>query len=300
MDQKGFTLLELLIAMALLVVVSTAGYTFFDNSLKFTVVQSSNNEMQQEIRIASDIMAREIRNAGFGVIEPLSKSLHPAAALFPTLTSGNNVSPDPDGLANQLDTIAVSAAYRVVGTLNVAGADASVSVAIDPTPGTDPTNPSIVGSTITIDGFYTDRVTAVAGPVAGVYTLTLNSALDREYAAGNTVSILEQITYQVAPNGTELALWRNDGANNAVIASGIEDLQIAYLLNDGTIVNNPVGALSPLRGVRFSLLARRANPSASATISSRPALEDHAAGASVDRFHRRRITRVIEIRNLGL
>lgn len=300
MNYKGFTLIELMIAIALASVVSAAGYNFFTYSLNFTLIQSSNNEMQQEIRIASDIMAREIRNAGFGVIEPLTKIPHPAAGAFPTLTSGNNTSSDPAGVANQLDTISISGAYRVVGSLNILAASNTATVSISALAGTDPTNPSIVGRVVTIDGFYTNSVTAVLATAPGIFTLTLNTPLNRDYEQGNTVSILEQITYAVAANGAEFALWRSDGVNNEVIASGIEDFQIAYLLNDGTIVNNPVGALSPLRGVRLSLSARRADPRGTSTISSRPALEDHAAGAAVDQFHRRSMTRVVEIRNLGL
>ncbi len=294
-------MIELMIAMGVSSVVVLAAYTFFSNSLNFTLLQSANNEMQQEIRIASDIMAREIRNAGFGIIKPLTKTPHPAAGAFPTITtSGNNASPDPDGLANQLDTISISGAYRIVGTLDVLGVSNALTVNIAPLAGTDPTNPSIVGRVVTIDGFYTDLVTDVVALGGGIFTLTFNNPLNRDYAQGNTVSILERITYVVAPNGGESALWRSDGVNNEVIASGIEDLQIAYLLNDGTIVNNPGGALSPVRGVRLSLSARRADPNDTARISSRPALEDHTAGAAADRFHRRSMTRVVEIRNLGL
>ncbi len=300
MSHKGFTLIEFMIAMAITSVVSAAGYSLFSHSLNFTLLQSSRNEMQQEIRIASDIMARDIRNAGFGIINPLTKTPHAAAAAFPTLTSGNNASPDPDGTANQLDTISISGAYRVVGVLDVLGASNALTVNISPLAGTDPTNPSIVNGVVTIDGFYTNRVTDVLPAGGGIFTLTLNAPLNRDYAQGNTVSILEQITYSVAPNGLESALWRSDGVNNEVIASGIEDFQIAYLLNDGTIVNNPGGAVSPLRGVRLSLSARRADPKDTSLISSRPASEDHAAGAGVDLFHRRSMTRIVEIRNLGL
>ncbi len=300
MNQRGFTLLELLTAMAVTTVVSAAGYTFFNNSYNFTLVHSRNNEMQRESRVAIDLMVRDIRNAGFGVLDPLTGAVHPAAAAFPVITSGNNVDNDPSGVANMLDTISISGGYRLVGTLNVAAAGSATTVVLVPLAGTNPTNPSIVGNTVTIDGFYTSTVTAVTGPIAGAYTLTLGAPLNRAYRTGNTVSILQQINYRVALNGAEPALWRNDGVSSQVIASGIEDLQLAYFLDDGSIVNNPVGALSPIRGVRVSLAARGQNPNGDALISTRPALEDHAVGATADAYHRRLITRVVEIRNLGL
>jgi len=288
--------------MAVTTIVGMAGYGFFNNSLNFTVTHSRNSEMQRETRTAIDMMVREIRSAGYGVLEPLSGGTHAAAATFPTIIPSNNVDPDPDGVANQLDRIAISGGFQMIGTLSVSAAGGSNTIVVTPLAGTNPTNPTLVGRTITLNGFFTAAVSEVTGPDgSGNYTLTLNASLERTYSRSNTVAALQQITYSVAPSGSESALWRNDGAFNQVIASGIEDFQVAYLLADGTVVDNPTGnPSSPIRGVRVSLLARGADQSAAATISTRPAIEDHAAGTTPDNYHRRQITRVVEIRNLGL
>lgn len=300
MDQRGFTLLEMLVAMAITLMVGTAGYSFFSNAFNFSVIQSGNTEMQRETRIGIDMMVREIRNAGYGVIEPLTGGIHESATAFPVFTPGNNIDLDPDGVANKIDRISVSGGFQLVGTLTLAGTEGATTITVSPLAGTDPSNPSIDGLTVTLGGFHTANITDVAADGLGNYILTLDLPLNRNYSTSTSVSILQTVTYSVAPFGSEPALWRSDGTYNQVIASNIEDLQFAYLLNDGSEVNDPAGLTSPVRAVRVSLLARGKDPEESASISTRPALEDHAAADTADAHHRRLITRVVEIRNLGL
>ncbi len=299
MNQKGFTLLEMMIAMAITLMVGTAGYTFFINAFNFSIIQSENTEMQRETRIGIDMMVREIRNAGFGVIEPLTGGTHTSAAAFAIFTPGNNADPDPSGVANKIDRISVSGGFQLVGTLTVSALEGATTITVTPLTGTDPSNPTIDGKTVTLDGFHTADVTSVVADGLGNYILTLDSPLNRNYTTSTSVTILQTITYSVAPFGSEPALWRNDGTYNQVVASNIEDLQFAYLLSDGTVVDNPLGVISPVRAVRVSLLARGKDPEGSSAISTRPAIEDHVAGTSADDYHRRLITRVVEIRNLG-
>lgn len=322
MNAKGFTLLELLIAVSIAVVISAAGYTFFTNTFNFSVVHSRNIEMQRETRGALDLISREIRAAGFGVRNPLASSeVHPSATLNPIITAGNNVDPNPSGVASQLDRISIWGGFQQIGTLtcavpppcvNPVAAEGTNQILVKPTAGTDPTAPSVVGKTVTLEGFYVGKVTAVAGPNGTApdiyYTLTLDSLLNRDYSQNNGILLLQQIVYSVAvPGGeTEPVLFRSDDGvlPGQRLASGIEDLQFSYLLSNGTAVNNPgaVAATSipSIRAVRIGMLARAQDPSQNAnSVSTRPALEDHAAGGAADRFHRRLIRKVAEVRSLG-
>lgn len=318
MNAKGFTLLELMIATVIAIVVSAAGYTFFTNTFNFSVVHKGNIEMQRETRIAIDLISREIRNAGFGVRHPLaSNEIHPGATLNQIITAGNNADPDPSGVASKLDRISLWGGYQPVGTLtcavppcaNPVAAEGATQILVQPSAGTNPTSPTVVGATITLEGFYVGTVTAISGPNGnGAYTLTLDSALNRDYSQNNSVLRLQQITYYVdVPDGeTEPVLFRiDDGVlPGQRVASGIEDLQFAYLLNNGTAVNDPgvvaTTVIPSIRAIRIGMLARAQNPNPKVnSISTRPALEDHAAGAAADRFHRRLTQKVTEVRNLG-
>lgn len=308
MNQKGFTLPELLIGVTISLFVIAAGYTFFNNTFNFSVLHSRTAEMQRESRVALDIMSREIRNAGFGIVEPLTGIIQGSSVTTASpIQAFNNIDSDPAGVANKLDRITVIEGLETIGTLRVAAAQGAVTITIDASPGVNPNSPSIVGNTITIEGFYTGTVQTVAG--TGPYTITVSPALNRNYTTLNAILLVRTITYRVGvpTPGAEPVLYRNtgDGNGDIVIASGIEDLQFAYLLNDGTETYAPAAVAPPtvpaIRAVRISLLARSRDPKSSATqISTRPVLEDHAAGAAADRYHRRLFTKVVEVRNLGL
>jgi type IV pilus assembly protein PilW len=66
MEKKsaGFTLVELLVAIALLGVVMGAIYSIFNSQRKSYLAQEQITEMQQNLRVAMYMMTREIRMAG--------------------------------------------------------------------------------------------------------------------------------------------------------------------------------------------------------------------------------------------
>ncbi len=63
--QKGFSLLELMVAIAIASVLMAAISTFYHNQLKTHVTQQELLDMQQDARAAMYMMTREIRMAGY-------------------------------------------------------------------------------------------------------------------------------------------------------------------------------------------------------------------------------------------
>jgi len=64
-DTRGFTLMELLVAMALSMVILGAITGTFMTQTRFYNAQEQVNEMQQNARAAMDLIAREIKLAGY-------------------------------------------------------------------------------------------------------------------------------------------------------------------------------------------------------------------------------------------
>jgi type IV pilus assembly protein PilW len=62
---KGFTLVELLVAMAISGIVAGAIFTAFQSQQKSYLIQDQVTEMQQNLRAGMDIMVRDIRMAGY-------------------------------------------------------------------------------------------------------------------------------------------------------------------------------------------------------------------------------------------
>ena len=64
-NQKGLTLVELMVAMAIASVLIAGIYTFYQNQLKSHVTQEVIMDMQQDARAAMYMMIREVRMAGY-------------------------------------------------------------------------------------------------------------------------------------------------------------------------------------------------------------------------------------------
>ena len=64
-SRGGFSLIELLIVMAMLGVVMTAVYSLYYVQFRSALVQDEAVEVQQNLRISMDQMTRDIRMAGF-------------------------------------------------------------------------------------------------------------------------------------------------------------------------------------------------------------------------------------------
>lgn len=64
-SKAGFTLIEVLIAMAVTMIIMGGAYSVFMSQQKNTVTQTDISDIQQNLRAAMDFMARDIRMAGY-------------------------------------------------------------------------------------------------------------------------------------------------------------------------------------------------------------------------------------------
>ena len=64
-SQKGFSLIELMVSMAIASILMAGIYTFYQNQLKSHITQQQMVDMQQDARAAMYMMTRELRMAGY-------------------------------------------------------------------------------------------------------------------------------------------------------------------------------------------------------------------------------------------
>jgi prepilin-type N-terminal cleavage/methylation domain-containing protein len=98
--KAGFTIIELLVTLSISSILIAAAYRTFTAQHKVYHVQNEVMEMQQGVRIAMDILARDIRMAGFSSTVSLS---NPIA-----------INPVEEGIRNGTDSIAVQYQYNGV------------------------------------------------------------------------------------------------------------------------------------------------------------------------------------------
>lgn len=65
LNHRGFTLVELLVALAISGIIMTGVYTAFKSQQDSYLVQTQVVEMQQNIRAAAELLAQDIRSAGY-------------------------------------------------------------------------------------------------------------------------------------------------------------------------------------------------------------------------------------------
>jgi prepilin-type N-terminal cleavage/methylation domain-containing protein len=288
--QRGFTLVELMVVVAIFFFIMAAVFNAYLSQFHASVVQTQVTDMQQNARIAMDSLSKEIRMAGFGMpataVNGFSNAITPA--INNDATNGNNVL---DGN----DQITIVTGYRQISTLTSAASadDTTISLVANANQfDTDKKKFVCVDGVGQIDNY---QVTGIAGNV-----LTVTPALHRPYQAGARVLLVKAITYSVN-DARVLTRNENTGGGAQSLAPNIEDLQFAYQLADGTWSNAP-GSPGDIRAVRINVLARTQHEDKDwkkSGLGRRPAIEDHAAAGATDGFRRRLLTTVVQVRNLG-
>jgi prepilin-type N-terminal cleavage/methylation domain-containing protein len=227
-SKRGFTLIELMIAIAAFGIMSLAGFAVLSTGQRTAVSNDQTVQIQQNIRLAMDLMARDVRMASFG---------NAAVGSLPGCTNPINTFDNQAVEDAGPDSIAVMTVFQQLGTLTAPFTAGNVIAVSAPGP--------VVNDVISLEGTFTATVNGVA-PV----TLSQAVVAPTNYGIGTAVVQIRCITYTVSgaggfAGGPPYQLLRNNGTGPVAVVDGIESLQIAYALdtnNDGIIDDQPGGA----------------------------------------------------------
>lgn len=250
-NERGFTLVEMLAAMVVASVVIAAAFTTLISSNRALRVNSQVADTQQNVRIAMDLLSKDIRLAGFNY-----NPLDPTTPIIGGCSSGGR----PVGLLPQDQNPAgadtgpdqVSLVVPVLTNPTVPWVLSAAAGSVPPNPVAPFTTINMVdaavtemasqglaaGAVVSVGGAVSRRVSAVA---AG--TITFDTAVDGQFPAGTPVYLLQCVQYQVSTNvatcGTNSAPCLR--RNGVTLVDGIEDLQLAYACDGcNTAVPNPL------------------------------------------------------------
>ncbi|MFI5224113.1 MAG: prepilin-type N-terminal cleavage/methylation domain-containing protein, partial [Nitrospirales bacterium] len=258
--ERGFTLIELLIAIVISSVIVAGGYTVLTATNRATISNERAVGTQQNIRVAMELIARDIKQAGFGM--PMAPDL-PVGG-----TAGNCATGATGTTAAAIRPVDNNSAIPLTA-VNDTGAD-TISLVV---PRTNPTNGAIPGWVLAsaapsggAGSFTTITLTATAVTemvaegmqngsgayvsLGGVRTLPVTSSSGAtitlgtptyaplNFPAGTQVYLLQCVTYQVATGaancgsaGPCLTRTVDSGTAPTITTSlvdGVEDLQFAY------------------------------------------------------------------------
>lgn len=320
----GFTLVEMLVAVAIAGLVGMAALTVFTSASRTTTAQTELTQAQQSVRASMDRMAQHTRSAGFGLPERQSFSLiFVNGAVTNTFTrpvTVTNSSTAPD----TLDLVGIGREAGVLNDYQADGCNVSGSSCLSlPNVNGEDGNKDFkrddgtfipLRRYISLGGAAYLQVSGVEGSNKIILTAPLEGFPEDYFKVTPhpSVFILQALRYSIATDLLGCSVLQPclavqdftelGGSGRQVLAQGIEDLQVGAFISpnsaaggSATFSNNGSTSSARLSALRINLVGKANTPDRSA-IFQRPALEDRAAGAN-DSFRRRVLTTVVKIRN---
>jgi len=310
LTNKGFTIVELLVAMTIsLVVMGAITYTFKSQQNSY-IVQTQVSSMQQNLRAAMYMLTQDIQMAGYytnfdsdaytmdwddldGDNETIRSLIH----AFDNRNDGGG----GDGIKDGTDLVVIIKAAE--SRQLAAGETASGN--------------TVPASLRNVDNLVSNKCAMLVKhdlSTADFFQvqddsgdMTLTISLDNTYNQDDWIFRVDVIVYYVDDNPNHPCLLRKNLGNNEtaqVVAENIDNLQLQYLLNDGSLVNDPdnppTTSGSNVRAVKVFLLARTGNIIRNYTDPNTYNMGNNPIPNPNDGYRRRLLTSIIKTRNIGL
>ena len=224
---KGLTLIELLIGVVLSSIVVLALYETLTSQHRTYMVQDDVSEMQQNLRVAMERMARTIRMAGFGKLSTWTDMTGYAHTSGWGFASLNFAVYPTSGAANTLHVVGCVEAPASTLANAVAGNPTTITVSA----GQGTNFSATTNRNISIGGKENARITGIAGDVLTIDTDLAtggNQGLQSDYNAGTEIFVVRWITFSVDTTSTPPALVINehDGAGSQELAQFITGMSV--------------------------------------------------------------------------
>ncbi len=163
-NQRGFTLLEMLISSAIFAVVLFAIYTMHITNQDTSTRGVNKIEVQQNARVAKERMAREIRMAGY---DPSSAILSQASQTALQVASGNFITLIADVTG---DGVSDRVTYRLQGNQLIRETASWVGATWTPNP---PATSELADDVIALSFSYYDGNNNVTAALANIRRITM-------------------------------------------------------------------------------------------------------------------------------
>lgn len=318
----GFTLIEMMIALAILGIALTAIFSTFIFQQKSFVTQNTVAQMQQSVRGGMAYMESDLRNAA----SVASTNINVPAALFGgtapiSLVSGLGV---VDGGATGSDNLFLISFTGVNTTLQKAAGNSVLNQSdtdVDDVTGWVPGDMGIIFDSTNADVFFVTGVqispTKVThNPAGSIFSV---NKFSHDYAAGTRIARIRYSGYSIdssTPAHPALVRWSLDNTGTRVsdvVAEDIEDMQILLGVQDNVthVVTEHSGdwftggnaaQLANVRQVRIQLVGRSPVADAEWNEGGYYYTRYNRTGGlgGYDHHRRRPLEEIIHIRNAGL
>jgi len=334
--QKGFTLVELLVAIALAAVIMAAVFRTFKSQQDSYVIQDQVAAMQQNLRGAMYMLNRDLQLAGYYTnFDKNTRSLDwdnhdndndintGTEVIRPLIYAGDNVSAAGDDIKNGTDTITVVKAGSEMRALNAgegATAGAGGTATINLSNWVD--GGGVTRSAFDLDGDGNDDLNATTKRFGLLVKSDLRAAdffqvqisgssilppggLVNSYSVDDLICRVDVIMYKIDDEDADhpklVRANLGDSAGATTIAENMDNLQLRYQLNDGSWTNDPAGNTPLVRAVQVFMLARTAHTQRGFTDTNTYNLSNYSgSNPPNDPYRRKLLCSTVKTRNIGL
>ena len=318
----GFTLVELMIAVAILSIVIVAVMQSFVVQNKAYTVTDQVVEAQQNLRAVAWLFERDARMAGFMVPEAaalcaLDRDDEPDVVWF---TDSDAIDPENQE-RNALGVDVTVGSYSGTGSQDLTVSD----VVLDGIPFYDTDGDGTADSDFAIDAgaILVDLDDPARGSACGIVedvaggTVTVDFLTSITPSPGARLILVPAHVYQVDETGDTPVLRRN----GRLLAAGVEDLQLAFFfdVNRNGEIDDPDQATGELPGgagaapvyqsdewdnrdlreVQINLVVRTRSPDQEHPSGQFQTTENRVSPGGTDGFRRRVHSSTVRLRNVG-
>ncbi|MEW6615755.1 MAG: prepilin-type N-terminal cleavage/methylation domain-containing protein [Thermodesulfobacteriota bacterium] len=221
--ELGFTLIEIMIALAIAGILLVSIYNLYISQSTTYTVQEQVSDMQQNARVAMDIVSRHIRMAGLG--QPSWTTINGTSGITYkgiSVTDGGTGNPDTLTVVGCIDP--------PPGKLGSAAAASSTTITLQSSAEASKFN-TTTKSDIFIGELENAKVTGISGAVLTIDTnpiQTGNQGTTNAFSAGANVYLVKRVTYTIDSTSVTIERDENTGSGNEEIAVNVEDLQVTF------------------------------------------------------------------------
>ena len=233
--EQGISLVEVMAALFISLLVIGAAFTAVVTTEKAAVVNERVAHAQQNVRVAMEFLARDLKMAGFGMTTGAI-----GACASPIVPGDNNpagADTGPDAVSMVLPTTNANATVGPLWELDADRVGPFNDIVLRAGAVQAMVDAGLAdGDTISIGGALSNTIaTGGIDTTNDKLTLTNQIGAPKTFPAGTQVQMLECVSYAIAApvtcGGNEPCLMRN----GVSIVDGIEDLQLAYAC-DGCVL----------------------------------------------------------------
>ena len=315
LTDQGFTLVELMVAMAISLVVMGAIFLTFKSQQDSYIIQDQITATQQNLRSAMYILTRDIQMAGYYTNFDADQYTMDwddldgdNEIIRPLIYARNNVADGGgDNIKDNTDVMVIVKASSEGRRLG-AGEDATAGIITLTSRDLDGDGDDDLNDTGRRYGLLAKEDLSAAeffevDSAAG--NITPPGGLTQNYDVDDWIFRADVIIYRVDENATNPSLRRrNLGSDNGyqVVAENIDNLQFRYLdssTSPSQWVSDPSGSEPNIRAVEISLLARTANTNRGYTDTNTYNIGDVSPTPN-DAYRRKLLCSIVKTRNIGL